>query len=158
NSALMIHNQLTHEKGKESVHLDGQLQNIREMSGRNKEKIHKVDTTGKYQKPVRIEQTQSSQTEAEKNIRTGQTTRIENTEEPPSTFRGFETMGYQHFVKKIGLPDDDHAAFGERTATAERFRDRESSVPDNYWRYRRGHAVYHWHPPAPSFRNVRRLH
>ena len=77
-------------------------------------------------------------------------------EESVEYYKGFVTMGYQHFPRSVSS-NDRQAPFGEVTATAERFRDRAPVKPDNDWCYGRGPFVYHWHPSGPSFRNVRRL-
>ncbi|CAF3646606.1 unnamed protein product [Rotaria sp. Silwood1] len=86
-----------------------------------------------------------------------QTSRSEKIEEPSSNRKDFVTIGYQHFVPKIQVAYRS-SKFGEITATVERFQDIPHSSPDNNWTSGRAHFVYHWHPPAPSFRNVRRLH
>jgi hypothetical protein len=122
----------------------------------------KKKNTPSEQKPLVTEkifpfkQIPLSSSQKQRDIGHEQTTTQERTEDSTEYYKGFVAMGYQHFQRNMPTMEE-RTVPGERTATAERFREQRPFIRDNDWLYGRGPVVYHWHPPPPSFRNVRRL-
>ena len=108
-------------------------------------------------KNILSEQIPLSSPQPKRDVRHVQMTTHKEAEESTGYYKGFVAIGSQHFPRNV--PTINRRIIpGEITATAERFPDHEMFVRDNDWLYGRGPVVYHWHPPPPSFRNVRRLH
>jgi hypothetical protein len=153
NDAPNVLRRLRRDKNKMYIHRDTQLQNTKE----SKELINRQIITDDDRELTRTVQPRREQFEPMKAAPNTPTATSEKIKTSLLVPKGFVTDGWQHAMTHM---HSQHRAsvYGEITATTERFPNRELFVRDNDWPVGLRHVVMHYHPPPPSFRNVRRLH